>query len=115
MKWTDVTRPPSRRQLRQFAGLFVVFFGGMAAWRFAQGQRDITTRILGLLGFVVGPVGVLQPRTMRWIYTGWMIAAFPIGWVVSRVVLTLLYLVVLSLIHISEPTRQAEISYAVFC
>ncbi len=24
-------------------------------------------------------------------------------------------LVVLSLIHISEPTRQAEISYAVFC
>jgi hypothetical protein len=66
----------------------------MAAWRFAQGQRDITTRILGLLGFVVGPVGVLQPRTMRWIYTGWMIAAFPIGWVVSRVVLTLLYLVV---------------------
>src|SRR5665213_3129156 len=28
---------------------------------------------------------------------------------------TLVTFIVLSLIHISEPTRQAEISYAVFC
>jgi hypothetical protein len=94
MQWTDVTRPPSRTQLRQFAGLFVVFFGGIAAWRLWHGQVDLTTRILELLGFVVGPVGVMQPRLMRSIYTGWMIVAFPIGWVVSRLVLTLVYLIV---------------------
>ena len=94
MKWTDVVRPPSRTQLRQFAGLFIVFFGGMAAWRVSHGQVDVATRILGVLGFVLGPVGVIQPRIMRWIYTGWMVVAFPIGWVVSRLVLTLLYLAV---------------------
>ena len=35
--------------------------------------------------------------------------------VCAGVVFTLSIVVVLSLIHISEPTRQAEISYAVFC
>ena len=34
---------------------------------------------------------------------------------VRNVIVSDNYILVLSLIHISEPTRQAEISYAVFC
>ena len=30
MNWSDVTKPPSNRMLRQFAGLWIVFFGGFA-------------------------------------------------------------------------------------
>ena len=91
MQWSDVTKPPSRTQLRQFAGLWLVFFGGLAAWRLWQGRSGTETQLLGWLAITLGPLGLLRPEIMRWIYTGWMIAVFPIGWTVSRIILALLY------------------------
>ena len=48
---------------------------------------------------------------------GWVglrsIGPIPVTVIVMIIVLAAAY--ILSLIHISEPTRQAEISYAVFC
>ena len=50
--------------------------------------------LLWTLAAVIGGVGLVAPRLIRPIYTGWMIVAFPIGWTVSRVVLgAMLYLV----------------------
>lgn len=94
MQWADVTKPPSRTQLRQFSGLWLVFFGGLAAWRLWQGRVDTSTQLLGWLAVTLGPLGLLRPELMRWIYTGWMIAVFPIGWTVSQVVLVVLYYLV---------------------
>ena len=33
MHWSDIPFDPSRTTLRQFAGLWLVFFGGMALWQ----------------------------------------------------------------------------------
>ena len=33
MQWSDIPFDPSRKTLRQFAGLWLVFFGGMALWQ----------------------------------------------------------------------------------
>lgn len=93
MNWSDVTRAPSTRILRQFAALSLVIFGGLAAWRVAAGERDTWFWALVTAAVVIGGVGLIAPRAIRWIFTGWMIVAFPIGWLVSRVVLAVLYFV----------------------
>ena len=91
MQWSDVTAPPSRKMLRQFAGLWLVVFGGLAAWRAWQGQADAWTQALAIGAIVVGGTGLIWPMAIRFIFTGWMIAAFPIGWTISRVVLAVTF------------------------
>ena len=87
MQWSDVTAPPSGKMLRQFGGLWLVVFGGLAAWRAWQGQVDAWTQALAIGALVVGGIGLIWPMAIRFVYTGWMIAAFPIGWTISRLVL----------------------------
>ena len=35
MQWSDVIAPPSPKKLRQFAGLWLVFFAALGVWRAA--------------------------------------------------------------------------------
>ena len=87
MQWSDVTAAPSRRVLRQFAGLCLVFLVGGAVYRAWQGHLTTGTWILGGAGAVIGVLGLIAPAAVRWVYTGWMIVAFPIGWTVSKLML----------------------------
>ena len=91
MQWSDVTAKPSQRMLRQFAGLFLIVFVALGGWRFWNGQADRWAMGLVGLGIVVGTIGLLWPPAVRWLFTGWLIAAFPIGWTISWVVLALLF------------------------
>jgi hypothetical protein len=94
MTWSDVTTPPNPRRLREFAGLFLVFFVALAAYRAWHGVLDGRTDALATLGLVVGGAGLLYPPAIRLVYTGWMIAVFPIGWTVSRLMLAVLFYLV---------------------
>ena len=41
MQWSDIQFDPPRKTLRQFAGLWLVFFGGMAIWQaLVRGRTD---------------------------------------------------------------------------
>ena len=91
MTWSDVTKSPSSTTLRQFAGLCLVVFGGFAGWRVWQAGLDGRAITFGAIGLGIGLTGLVWPVAVRWVYTGWMIAAFPIGWVISRVVLGILF------------------------
>jgi len=94
MNWSDVIKPPPQKMLRQFAGLCIVVFVGLAGWRAYHGQAGTFTWALAAFGAVVGVIGLINPSAIKPIYTGWMIAAFPIGWTVSRVVLGAVYYLV---------------------
>ena len=96
MQWSDVTKPPSDKMLRQFAGLCLVVFGSLAAWRWFHGNTTVWTQLLAGFAVVVGVTGLLVPRAVKPIFVGWMIAAFPIGWVVSRVALGAIYFLVIT-------------------
>lgn len=96
MQWSDVTRAPSRTHLRQFAALCLVIFGSMAAWRWTHGRHDTSTIVLGAAALLVGIPGVIAPMVVRPIYTAWMIAAFPIGWTVSRLILGIIFFLVIT-------------------
>ena len=94
MKWSDVTKAPTLKMLRQFAGLSLVVFGGLAAWRLWHGQTGVFTYVLGTLAVLVGVTGLIAPAMVRPVYTGWMIVAFPIGWTVSKIALGLMFFLV---------------------
>src|SRR3954471_11782746 len=79
--------------LRQFAGLWLVFFGSVAAWRDWHGQGGGSTVAIAVVAMVIGGAGLIVPALVRPIYTGWMIVAFRGGWTVSRIALGLVLFV----------------------
>lgn len=91
MQWSDIQTHPSDKTLRQFAGLCLVFFGGLAAWQGLMRGRVGLGLGLAALAVTIGPLGLLKPQAIRLIYVGWMMVVFPIGWTVSRIALALLY------------------------
>ncbi len=94
MQWSDISFAPSSRTLRQFAGLWIIFFGGLACWHgFVRDHTTLAT-VFAWLAITVGPIGLLRPQAIRLVYTGCMVVTFPIGWVVSRVMLGLLFYLV---------------------
>jgi hypothetical protein len=77
--------------LRQFAGLWLAFFGGMAAWQgFVRGRVGVAV-VLAVLAVVIAGMGLIRPALVRPVFVGWMVLAFPIGWTVSLVLLGLVY------------------------
>src|SRR6202035_2117383 len=91
MHWSDITFDPPRTTLRQFAGLWLVFFGGMALWQGLARGHVGHALVFALIAVKIGPLGLIRPDCMRWVYVGWMILAFPIGWTVSQVMLAVMF------------------------
>ncbi len=94
MTWSDVTRPPKPKVVRQFGVVCLVVFGALGlflAWK--KGRTDLG---YGLAGFGVfcAIFGAVAPGLFRWFYTGSMLLAFPIGFAVSQVMLVFLFFVV---------------------
>ena len=94
MQWSEVVKPPKSKLLRQFAGLCLVFFLALAALAVWKGQSTLRIGILAALGLGIGGLGLIKPEAIRLVYTGWMIAAFPIGWTLSRVLMGFMFYVV---------------------
>jgi hypothetical protein len=87
MQWSDVSRTPPARTLRQFAALWAVCFGALAC-REAFGPGHAGRALaFALLAATVGPLGLVWPRGVRLVYMASMVAAFPVGWAVSRLLL----------------------------
>ena len=91
MQWSDVIAPPPPKVLRQFAGLFLVIFLGLAAWRMWNGRADGWAVAMATAAVAVGLVGLARPTAIRYVYTVWMIVAFPIGWTISHLVLGVMF------------------------
>ena len=82
---------PSDRMLRQFAGIWIIFFGAIAFRQLSHHNRPMVALVLAALALTVGPLGVIWPRWIKPVFVGWMTLAYPIGWVVSRVVLGIVF------------------------
>ena len=94
MNWADVIAPPSARTLRQFAGLWLGFLTVAALLRWVRGHHDLGTAGLLAAALLVGVTGLVVPRAIRYVYTAAMLAAFPLGWTVSRVALVVVFYLV---------------------
>lgn len=87
---------PSRRELRVFGlilGPFLALIGWYLSRRFESPPTFPIMAGVGALAFVLA---VAVPIALKPIYVAWTTATFPIGWVVSHVVLALVYYGVLT-------------------
>ena len=90
----EINRNPTRRQLNQFGFIwlgFLVLFGAIARFKL-----DAPNLALGLwvAAVVVPVIGWLVPAFMRAVFLGMSYAAWPIGFVVSHVILAIVYYLV---------------------
>ncbi len=91
MRWSDIPRNPTTKMLREFAGLWLIFFGALAAWQGFGKHHPTAGIVLAVLAVGVGVPGLIAPRWLRPVFVAWMTLAFPIGWVVSHVLLGLVF------------------------
>ena len=91
MRWSDIDFQPSPKTLRQFAALCLLVFGGLGTWRWYAHGPTTGAYVLLALAAVLGPLGLVSPRSLRPVFIGWMILAFPIGWLVSHTVLAVIF------------------------
>ncbi len=100
MAVVDIKWNPSRKELRVFAVLQVVFFAVIATVVYNKsGLTTLPTAIVSVSA-VVGVIGFFVQPFMRAIYVVWMLAVWPIGLVVSHVVLAVVFYLVLTPIGI---------------
>ena len=76
--------------VRQFGGLWLVFFLGLAAWQ-SLAHGPSTTSALAAAVALLGAVGLARPRVVRPVFVGWMMLAFPVSWLVSHVALAIVF------------------------
>lgn len=87
-----------RRALRQFGGVVggvLVGIGGVVAWKSGSVAGAVPVVLLSTGGLLV-LLGVAAPRVLRLPYLAWMALALALGFVMTRVVLTLVYLAVVT-------------------
>jgi len=96
MKWAEISYDPTPRSLRQFAGAWLVFLLAAGAHQyFERGHRHVGL-VMIILAVVVGVLGLIRPSAIRWLFVGLTVAAFPIGWVVTQIMLAVMFYCVIT-------------------
>ena len=91
MALVSINRNPSRRELNVFGALLAPFFALIAASaHFRHGNDSVALGLLGG-GALLALVYFVVPGAKRAIYFAWVYATFPIGWVISHLVLALVF------------------------
>ena len=96
MSVVQINKNPTRRELNQFGFIwlgFLALFGVIAYFKF---DSPLAARWLWVAAVVVPIVGWLVPAFMRLVFLGMSYLAWPIGFVVSHVVLAVVYYLVLT-------------------
>jgi hypothetical protein len=87
----DEPAAASERNLRQFAALWILLFGGLAARSWFGGAPTVRAVIPLAAALAVGLPGLLRPALIRPLFEGAIILTRPIGAVISYLLLALLY------------------------
>ena len=96
----DLNLSPDDKQLRQFGWIAATAFGllaGLIGWRgglfgfdFGTATRVVIPALIGV-GMLVGLLAWLAPRANRPLYLGLILLTFPIGFVLSHVIMAALF------------------------
>src|SRR5256885_382014 len=99
MDWSDIDLRPDHRKLRQFAVLvtgIALVFAAVAL------RRHGTLLTMWSVAAVYGAISVARPRLAHPLYVGLTVATFPIGWLVSRLVLGIVFYVVITPVALTQ-------------
>jgi Saxitoxin biosynthesis operon protein SxtJ len=93
MKWSDLPLRPTHRVLRQFAAAWLVFFLALALNQWLRHRHPTLGMILSAVA-LLGLAGLFKPPAVRWLFVGATVVTFPIGWVVSHILLGAMFYLV---------------------
>ncbi|MDB4665280.1 SxtJ family membrane protein [Verrucomicrobia bacterium] len=92
MALMEIDWKPGARQLRQFAALSLLFFGGGGTWLFYGIEwTALACSPFWAVAVIFGALGLIQPRVAWPLYVVLMAVALPIGMVVSFLMLAAIY------------------------
>src|SRR5262245_56502437 len=83
----------SSRTLRQFALLCLLIFGSLALSAYYWHKQQRLALIFAVLSVVLGVGGLIWPRGIRPAFITAITLTIPIGWVMSRLLLAMLFFV----------------------
>ena len=92
----EIRKNPTSRELRLFGVALFLFFGVIGAllrWKWQYGSASSWIWI-GALLFLLFYLAV--PASRRPVYLGWSYLTFPLGWLISHLVLALVFYLVLT-------------------
>ncbi|MDP3920186.1 MAG: SxtJ family membrane protein [Candidatus Omnitrophota bacterium] len=93
--WNDIMKMNgTKKQLREFGllvGGVLTVLGGLLLWR----QKEIYW-LFGSIGLVLIAGGLTVPLALKHLYKVWMSLALCMGWVMTRVILSVLFYLVIS-------------------
>lgn len=93
----EINRNPTPKQLRQFAGIwFPAFCLLVAFWTWKGGAPQAWPIGIIAVGVVLGLLGLLRPSLIKPVFVGLSVLTFPIGWVISNLILIVVYYLVLT-------------------
>jgi predicted acyltransferase len=90
----QAVKKPDKKELRKFAITISValgVFGGLVLWR--KGQAGL---ILLAIGVVIFLAGLVWPKSLALLHKAWMALALALGFIMSHIILALVYYVVLT-------------------
>lgn len=91
IKWN-----PSEREARQFAVYWLPAFfvtAGVLSWY--QQVWNVAYAFWGM-AILVSLAGLFIPAARRYIFVGWMCAAYPIGWAMSHILMAIIFFLVIT-------------------
>ena len=92
-----INRNPTRSQLRWFAALvFPLFWGWVAFLVYRRAGLPRLAIGIAVVAALISVVGLVSPAFMRRVWIAMMVGLSPIGWVMSHVILGVIYYLVLT-------------------
>lgn len=83
---------PTDRDLRTFGnllGIFLLAICGYVFWKHSGYQPWMTA--VGIITFILLGLANGVPQSLKWLYLGWMLAVFPIGWLITHLLLAIIF------------------------
>jgi hypothetical protein len=96
MALIEVNTNPTRRQLAVFGASWVVFVSAVGMLVAFRAESLTGACVLWAVAGAVPLAGLVVPGFLRGVYVAMAYAAFPVGWVVSIVVLAIVYFAVIT-------------------
>ena len=90
----EINKNPSRRELLVFGLLLLIFAGIVGGLIWYKFESPGIAQKVWIAGAALVALFYAVPPIRRPLYLGWMYAAFPIGFVVSHVILGVVYYLV---------------------
>jgi hypothetical protein len=96
MKLIQIDHNPSTRQLNVFGFIWLLFFATFGGVLLNSGSSVLVAALVWGVSVLVPAVGWIVPEFMRIIYVGMAYATYPIGFVVSYLIMLVVYYLVLT-------------------